>query len=289
MERKNDSFFGNVVHGIQGRIKSISHSRYKKAGLNWYKIKYLKHLPYGRPQVYHFRENNIHFSNGPELLHSLEEIFVEEIYAIDFKKPDPYIIDCGANIGLSILYQLSKYPDARISAFEPDRSNFLHLQNNIQGRDTSKVRLYNEAIWKENTSLKFLAEGSLGSKISTGPGGKDTIEVKATRLRDLLTENIDFLKLDIEGAEYEVLKDCADRLSMADLLFIEFHGHFDKMNELTEILDIVEQNHFAFYIKEATNVYPTPFSRPPGDRDYDIQLNIFCFKKAEGLTRNAEG
>ena len=278
MERKNDSFFGNVLHGIQGRLKKVSNSKYKKAGLNWYRIKYLKHLPYGKSQVYHFRGRDIHFANGPELYHSLQEIFVEEVYAIDFKKPDPYIIDCGANIGLSLIYQLIKYPGARISAFEPDRSSFEHLQKNVPIADHSKVKLYNEAIWKENTTLNFQAEGSLGSKISNESTAPDIIQVKATRLKDLLSERVDFLKLDIEGAEYEVLKDCQENLHMAERIFIEFHGHFQRMHELTEILQMVERNNFAFYIKEATNVYPTPFCRKADKNDYDIQLNIFCFK-----------
>ena len=133
-------------------------------------------------------------------------------------------------------------------------------------------------MWKENTTLRFLSEGTLGSKIADVAEAA-TIEVRAKRLKDLLSEKIDLLKLDIEGAEYEVIRDCADVLHMADHLFIEFHGHFTKMNELTEILEIVRKNNFAFYIKEATSVYPTPFFRTGIKTQYDIQLNIFCFKE----------
>jgi FkbM family methyltransferase len=278
MERKNDSFLGNVVRGVQGRLKGLSAGNHKKAGLNWYKVKYLKHLPSGKEQVYHFADHKIYFKNGPELLHSLKEIFVDEIYNIQFHKPDPYIIDCGANIGLSVLYQLSRYPGARIIAFEPDRNNFVHLEQNIRPKGSSKVSLLNEAVWKEDTILHFLAEGNMGSKISQEITQNSTIEVKAARLKNLLVEKIDFLKLDIEGAEYEVIKDCTDNLHMADHLFVEFHGYFTRMNELNEILQIIEKNGFAFYIREADTVYPTPFSRGSKKPQYDLQLNIFCFK-----------
>lgn len=279
MERKNDSFFGNLIHGVRGRLRGLSNNSHKKAGLNWYKIKYLKHLPSGKQQIYNFHNSKIHFQNGPELLHSLREIFVDEIYKIQFDKPDPYIIDCGANIGLSILYQLYRYPQAKIVAFEPDQGSFLNLEQNIKTTHSSQVKVLNEAVWKEDTVLRFVADGTLGSKISDGSDQKSTIEVKASRLRNYLSQQIDLLKIDIEGAEYEVIKDCADRLHMANHLFIEFHGYFDKGYELTEILEIVEKNNFAFYIKEAATVYPTPFARSTKKVQYDIQLNIFCFKK----------
>ena len=55
----------------------------------------------------------------------------------------------------------------------------------------------------------------MASRIETGAineGNKKT--VPCVRLRDLLNEEIDFLKIDIEGAEYEVLKDCADEFEL---------------------------------------------------------------------------
>lgn len=279
MERKNDSFVGNVLQAIQKRFTSRTKKKRKKAGLTWYRIKYLKHLPHGKPSVYTFNGNEIHFRNGSELLHSLREIFMNEIYKIQFDKPDPYIVDCGANIGLSVLYQLFRYPKARIIAFEPDKGTFGLLQQNVNQQNFPGVKLLNEAVWKEDTILKFAEEGTLGSKISNESKEGKISEVKAARLKNLLAEKIDLLKLDIEGAEYEVIKDCDESLSMAENLFIEFHGYFEKAHELTEILQIVEKNNFAFYIKEAASVYPTPFSRPSKKPHYDLQLNIFCFKK----------
>lgn len=278
MNKKQDNFIQNVLKGIGRRLKGFAPDKSKKAGLTWFKIKQLKHMPYNRPGRFHFRGSYIYFNNGPELLHSLQEIFSDDIYDIAFDTDHPYILDCGANIGLSVLYLKMKYPKAKIVAFEPDPSNFGLLQKNISGYQLKDVELRNEAIWKENTTLKFVSDGTLGSKVNSETGSENAISVKAAKLRDLLTKQVDFLKIDIEGAEYEVLKDCNDSLSMVKYLFIEFHGFFDKMYELTDILELVQNNGFAYYIKEASNVYPTPFNRSGLSRVYDVQLNIFCFR-----------
>jgi FkbM family methyltransferase len=278
MNKEQNSFLGNIMKGVGGRIKKTLTNKYKKAGLNWFKIKKLKHLPYNSPHKYPFLHSSIEFNNGPELLHSLQEIFIDEVYKIDFSNPAPYVIDCGANIGLSVLYMKTQHPSAKVIAFEPDPVNFSFLQKNINAYQLRNVELRNEAVWKESSILEFVSDGTLGSKLNATPGEQATVKVKAARLRDLLSEKVDFLKMDIEGAEYDVLKDCGDTLQNVHYLFIEYHGFFERMNELTEILQLVQDNGFAYYIKEASNVYPTPFDRKDGKKPYDIQQNIFCFR-----------
>jgi len=275
MEKASNNFTGNILKGISSRLRRKAGNKYKNAGLNWFSIKKLKHLPYNQPNEFKLKGHTIHFNNGPELLHSLKEIFAEEVYKTTLNGPHPYIIDCGSNIGLSVLYFHMHHPDAEIDAFEPDPSNFALLQKNIPAN--SRIRLNNEAIWKEDTTLHFAGGGTLDSKIGETKAG-NTIEVKARRLKNMLNRKVDFLKLDIEGAEYEVLNDCANDLRNVDQLFIEFHGHFNKMHELTGILKLVEDNGFAFYIKEASPVYDTPFYRQKNTGPYDLQLNIFCFR-----------
>ncbi len=271
-------FFSNIVSGISKRVTKCFSSKNKKANLNWFKIKYLKHLPYNKPGVFNLNGTKIHFIHGPELFHCLHEIFVEDIYNIEFKKPNPIILDCGANIGLATIYLKQRYPDAKIIAFEPDENNFKLLEKNINQHQWSNIEIRKEAIWKDDCILKFTCDGSLGSKINSESKSANEIEVKAIRLKNLLNNPIDFLKIDIEGAEYEVLKDCSESLDKIDNLFIEFHGNFNKIHELNTIFEIIKNAGFAYYIKEASNVYPTPFNRPPVAMVYDLQLNIFCFR-----------
>lgn len=259
----------------KNRWKSVTNPELKKANLNWFKIRKLKFLYYNKPGIFHLKGRNFHFTNGPELLHSLKEIFVGDIYKMKFDTPAPYIIDCGANMGMSILYYKQIAPDARIVAFEPDINNFELLKRNVEGLPA--VKIFNQAVWKEDIILKFAASGTLSSKIVTDTT-TNTIDVQAVRLRDFLVEPVDFLKIDIEGAEYEVLKDCGESLKLAKNIFIEYHGHFNTLNQLNEILDLLVKNQFSYYIKEADFVYATPFYRSATNKMYDIQLNIFCFK-----------
>lgn len=274
---QNRSFIGNLKKGVSKRIRGLFHNPYGKAGLSWMKIKQLKHLPSGQPREQVLFGKTLHFIDPPELLHGIKEIFVEEIYKQTLP-PSCYIIDCGANIGLSVIYMKQLFPDARIVAFEPDAKNFALLAKNVASFQYSNVTLRQEAVWTENTQLHFATAGSMSSKIEQQQTNGTTI-VKATRLKDLLTEPVDFLKIDIEGAEYAVLEDIRDNLHHVKNLFIEYHGSFAQSKELTSILTWVNQQGFVYYIKEAAPIFATPFQR--NDRigfDYDVQLNIFCFR-----------
>ena len=202
-------------------------------------------------------------------------VFIDEIY-FQHLGPSPLILDCGANIGLSVIYLKKLFPEARIVAFEPDEQNFGLLEKNVASFGFSKVELRQEAVWTENTNITFSASGTLGSKIESGVN-KYTTTVKATRLKDFLQDPVDFLKLDIEGAEYTVLKDAAEKIRAAKNIFIEYHGNFEQNEELTEIFELLIQNGFHYYIKEAAPVYRTPFSRN-NPTTFDLQLNIFCFQ-----------
>jgi FkbM family methyltransferase len=269
------TLLSKILTDAENKWKSIINKDLKKAGLNWFKVRSLKYSPEGKEGIFELRGRKIHFKNGSELLYSLKEIYIDEIYKIGFDTKTPYILDCGANIGLSILYLKELFPSARITGFEPDDSNFSLLQKNTA--DLENVTILKKAVWKENGVIQFASEGSLSSKI-VSEGESQTISIPSVRLRDYLTEDIDFLKLDIEGAEYEVLKDCGDALSQVKNLFIEYHGHFGTLDQLNEIFFLLRKNHFNYYIREAAESYATPFARNNDRPPYDLQLNIFCFK-----------
>jgi FkbM family methyltransferase len=264
--------------GISGRLGSFFNNPYRKVNLSWLAVKYYKHLSGGKIRSHKLLGHAFHFYSPQEFLHGAKELFIEDLYR-QYLGPNPFIIDCGANMGLSIVYLKHNHPDAEIIAFEPDEVNYGLLSKNIDSFGYKNVTLRKEAVWKENTTLLFSNEGSMSSKITDEQSGV-TREVRAIRLRDCIDRPVDFLKIDIEGAEYDVIKDVADRLSLVKNLFIEYHGIFQKENELNEILSIVSENGFKFYIKEAAPVYPHPFVREKIDPiiPYDVQLNIFCFK-----------
>jgi FkbM family methyltransferase len=273
----NKSFFNNISKGIQKRVNGLLANPFKEVNVNWITLKYYKHLPPGKIRTHKLFNKSLYFYSATELLHGLQEIFIDKIYKQELSDK-PYIIDCGANIGMSVIYMKQHFPQAEIVAFEPDETNFDLLTKNVDSFGYSNVSLHKEAVWNENTTLLFSNESSMGSKIEMN-NTANTKEVKAVRLKDFLNREVDFLKIDIEGAEYAVLTDIADNLHFVKNMFLEYHGTFDQNQELVKMINIVSSAGFNFYIKEAASIYPTPFYRTKNpNTTYDVQLNIFCFR-----------
>lgn len=273
---KSNSFYKNIVKGINLRIQKLFTNQYKDVNINWLTLKYLKHLPPNKIHSHQLQNHTTSFYGGPEYLHGLKEIFIEGVYMQKLPE-NAYILDCGAHIGLSVIYLKSICHTAYIVCFEPDKKNFNLLQKNILSHNLKDIDARNEAVWIENTSLNFIQEGNMASKIGSN-SSSNTVSVKAARLKDYLNRKIDFLKLDIEGAEYKVIKDIAESLGEVENMFIEYHGNFEQNEELLEIFEIISKAGFKFYIKEAANNYEHPFLRETLNHDYDLQLNIFCFR-----------
>jgi len=272
------SFLENLANGSVQRLKKAFSNPYGKVNIGPVFLKYLKHISPGKLHYHKLFGNKTWFTNGQEYLHGIREIFIEEIYKQSLPE-NAYILDCGANIGLSVIYLKRICPTATIVAFEPDIKNFDLLKRNIESHKLSNIDLRNDAVWNEETLLTFKSEGSMGSKIASEKKNDPSNLVRAIRLKNYLDRKIDFLKIDIEGAEFEVLRDLADKLSLVETLFVEYHGSFEQNGELTNLFRILTENGFHYYIKEAQPVYRSPLTREKGSlMTYDIQLNLFCFR-----------
>lgn len=207
-----------------------------------------------------------------------EELFQSEMYKFKASRPNPCIIDCGANLGMSIIYFKQLYPDASIIAFEADNHIFSFLEKNVKSFGYKDVELINKAVWNNDETLSFIAEGGAGGRIEKETSAGKYKKVVCTSLKKYLTgRKVDFLKIDIEGAEYEVIKDSENELKNIDFLFIEYHSMPEKVQNLHEILEIVQKAGFKYHIKEAyTSKHP--FMERNLNFGMDLQLNIFCYK-----------
>lgn len=138
------------------------------------------------------------------------------------------VVDGGANVGFFTL--LSKKNGAkRIYAIEPDPSTFNCLFQNFLFDDN--VVLINKALYQELTTLRFFinTKSSVASSLIPSNSSVGIIEndVKTIRVGDilLLEQNINLLKLDIEGSEYGVLDNILDEeFSRINQIFVEFHN-----------------------------------------------------------------
>jgi FkbM family methyltransferase len=277
----------NIVRRAYAKAKRmISSNKTEPVGLSRFlshhEILRLRNLPRKMESSATIFSRQINFPDGFWFLHSLEELFVEEVYKFENDSPNPLIIDCGSNIGLSIIYFKKLFPSATILGFEPDASIFQLLTKNVNQFNFTGVSLLNYGVWNQETTLSFLAEGTLGGKVINQKADNtesfDVVTIKTKRLKDYLQQKVDFLKIDIEGAEYEVIIDCASDLQNVKFLFVEYHSTPTAKQRLNEILTVISDAGFRYYIKEASLDVKYPFIDNKSTW-FDLQLNIFCYRK----------
>lgn len=207
-----------------------------------------------------------------------EEILKKKVYQFKADNDAPFIIDCGANIGLSVLYFKRLYPNSEVIAFEPDQMIFNILKKNVKQNNCKNVKLYQKAIWVDNKGVEFNLEGGFSGRIPKSKEENNIVKVESQSLKDLINRPVDFLKIDIEGAENEVVFDIEEKLHFVKNIFIEFHSHVSEEQKLGEILTLLKKHNFRYSLHEAfVN------KRPYVDREtmlgMDLQMNIYGFKK----------
>jgi FkbM family methyltransferase len=274
-------FLKNLIGGIKYRVKKTFYRRYAVFDIGWFEEKRLKHQKDYRLKHHLYKgKYKIVFRDANEFLVSIDELFINEFYKFRSDTDRPKIIDCGSYIGTSILYFKDNYPNAIVTGYEPDPSNYSLLRLNLDNWAFNDTEVLNAAIWINDEGISFKSAGNMSSSIEMD--AKETHgreKVKTVRLRELLNEEIDFLKIDIEGAELPVLMDCSDKLKNVRNLFIEYHGKYKKISELNQILDILLRNDFKYCIKEGSVIHSKPFWDKDIKFEYDMLLNIFAFRE----------
>lgn len=202
-----------------------------------------------------------------------KEIYVDQSYKFDTNKTEPIIIDCGANIGLSTLYYKSEYPNAKVYCIEADPEIAKTLSTNLS-QNNFQATIIAKAAWTHNDGVTFSSEGS-----DSGSVGHGNIHIDSINLSDFLNtfDEIDFLKMDIEGAENVVIPHCSEELKKVNTLFLEYHGVYAEEQKLNEILSILKEAGFHYYIK-TENKRKSPFVNLHQERMYDLQLNIYAYR-----------
>lgn len=135
------------------------------------------------------------------------------------------IVDCGANIGLTVRYLKAVYPQARIIAIEPDDDNFAMLQRNTEGMPG--IDCIKAGVWPTSGFLNLRQEGLGPSGFRTIAGDGDST-LKAMSIPDIMEkagiDRISLLKIDIEGSEFELFSATdVSWIERVDAISIELH------------------------------------------------------------------
>lgn len=144
------------------------------------------------------------------LLEAVQEIWLERIYTDGFYRPadGDVIVDAGANIGLFAIYVARQNPKCRVTALEPFAENFKYLQANVAQSRRENVTCCKVALGAGfgKGQMEAVGNRSLDHVLRADAKGADGIPViPLSGLFDLVrAQEIDFLKVDIEGSEHDV-------------------------------------------------------------------------------------
>ena len=141
---------------------------------------------------------------------TFQKIFVDGEYRFDLGFTPRTILDGGANVGYSSLFFARQYPRAVILAVEPEEANFRLLRHNTAGYPN--IRPVQKALWPRKTHLAI--ENVAGQPDAfrvkeCSTAGDCTIPTSTIveLLREAGAQQLDLLKLDVEGAEKELFED----------------------------------------------------------------------------------
>jgi FkbM family methyltransferase len=208
-----------------------------------------------------------HYSKRGSLYGMFKEIFVEQNYYFEATNEPLTIVDCGTNIGLSLVYFRRQAPQAKIIAFEPNPHTFKLVSENVEKNNLS-VTLHNVGLGATSKKVLFYTDAhdlesqsaSTTQHLASKKYELTSFSVQIEPLSKYLEKTVDILKLDIEGAEGEVLSELADsgKLKLVKKLFIEYH--FDGVHTtfpLGKLLSTLETAGFQYVLESAVEL---PFS-----------------------------
>lgn len=238
-------------------------------------------VPPRQPRVITFDGWTFEVPDVPSFLSAYYYIFVRKSYAFRASGRGGIVVDCGANIGLSVLYFKTMYPDLRVVAYEADPTIYRTLERNVNANQLEGVEVINAAVGSVAGPVKFLQDGTDSGRVTDDPQfGKELVEVDAVSLGgELDGHDVQFLKVDIEGAETDALIACAGRLSRVRSMFVEFHTFPERPQRLGQLLSVLEDAGFRVAIESIRDV-KAPLSRTDCvfANGMDLQLHIFAFR-----------
>ena len=245
-------------------------------------------------QFIKFNDFTVYHNNEESAKQTLQEIFGNGHYQFETTKKDPLIIDAGSNIGVATLFFKMHYPAAKIICFEPDPNAFAVLKFNIAANQLKDVTVINAALSKTEGFVDFYGQihgknpDARGNSIIDAWGEQRTINqkirVRSLKLSSYIHSAIDFLKLDIEGAEEQVLQELGSKLKLIKAMSIEFH-HAEKIQPINDLDRIkLRLSQFGFnydVIPNDISVLPDPV------KDWVKRINPHLFTiKAECVNYN---
>jgi FkbM family methyltransferase len=202
--------------------------------------------------------NGLAFSLHPGSV-ALYTVFVEIFYLNHYDhhplfkiKSHDTVVDIGANVGFFTLKAAHEAHQGKVYAYEPCSMHFDLLSENVRQNKLANVSVFKEAVWKETDQLELLFSMEVepnNTSLFSGGGGDKKETVESISLADVFRRNqieaCDFLKLDCEGAEYEILYNAPDEVFRSiKKIAMEWH-RFDPSHTPDKLARFLEDKGFT--------------------------------------------
>jgi len=192
--------------------------------------------------------------NSTDLMALTHVWMIQEYSGDDFPiSNDDVIIDVGAHIGLFALFASQFCKNGKIFCYEPIKENYKILIENIEMNQIQNIFPNNLAVTKKTSRVKiFLNDDQSGHSMFIQ--NKNFVEVDSKSLSDIFIDNgikeCDFLKLDCEGAEYEIVESLSsDLFTKINKTAIEYHMVDTKPELLEQLINKFKQFSFSVHTR----------------------------------------
>lgn len=204
-----------------------------------------------------------------------KDIFLNRIYDFTSSKQKPRIVDGGGHIGLFALFARQKYPDAQITVFEPDEESLQLLKYNLDANGASDVTVVKAGLYSHEGKLPFGSDHSDGSSLFLE---KKNTRINVVCLSHYIDAEIDFLKLNVEGAELDVLTEIESKLPLVKEMVMEYHGFPEIGQNLHTLLTILSHAGFRYLIHDFDGE-TNPATKPPFQLEFNTRYFLLIYAK----------
>lgn len=172
----------------------------------------------------------------------LNEIILYDVYNLYKKqviKKEDIIVDIGAHIGVFSVLAAKMARNGKVYSFEPFKETYKILEKNKKINNLKNLLVFKKAISnKKEKSILYFNNSDFSTNSLIKQDNMKEVLIECMRLEEVFKENslkkIDFLKMDCEGSEYEILFNCSeDLLKKIKRLGLEYHDLDEKRNHRT--------------------------------------------------------
>lgn len=211
--------------------------------------------------TYDYNNAPVHYRTSTSDMIMIYEILLKKNYDAEYWLPqeiEPEIIlDIGGNIGITSIYLANRFPNAQIYTFEPVPQNFEILKKNA--KPYKNIHVFNVGLGKEDGTFDIYMSSdsenfggaSLNSDFEVDSTSKTTCTIRDINIMlfELEINKIDLIKIDTEGAEFDILKNLQkEKLEQVRWITGELHGCKD-----FELLSYLASLNFEIGMKKSLN------------------------------------